>query len=69
MKHEISSKFNIRWMLVIYDIVVFVVTDAALIRIYRTYLSFSLRDIIINSVLALGCILVCRLFGSIYKQI
>ncbi|WP_448901490.1 polysaccharide biosynthesis protein [Eubacterium sp.] len=37
--------------------------------IYKNFLSLGWKDIIANSVLALGSILVARLFGNVYKQI
>lgn len=65
-KRELS---NIKWKLVFYDILAFTVTDVVLLKIYRRFLSLDLRDIIINSALALGSILICRFVGNIYKQI
>lgn len=69
MKYVKPSKLHIRWMLVLYDVIAFVLTDAVLLKIYRSYLAFSWTDVLINSVLALACILSCRFVGDIYKQI
>lgn len=62
-------KINIKWTLVLYDVLAFFVTDGALLLIYKNYLALGLKDIIINSVLALGSILIVRFIGNIYKQI
>ncbi len=64
-----NSIFNIKWQLVLYDLLAFFVTDATLLLIYKNFLSLGWKDIIANSVLALGSILVARLFGNVYKQI
>lgn len=66
---KVKDKLTIRWMLVVYDLLAFVVTDAVLLRIYKSYLALGLRDIAINSGLALICIIVSRFVGNIYKQI
>lgn len=63
------KKFNIRWMLVLYDLLMFVVTDAILLMIYSSFLSLEIRDIIINFIFALASIMICRFVGGIYKQI
>ncbi len=64
-----NNIFNIKWQLVLYDLLAFFVTDATLLFIYKNFLSLGWKDIIANSVLALGSILVARLFGNVYKQI
>lgn len=69
MKNKIKEFFNIRWMLVLYDVLAFAVTDLVLLKIYRQFLALGPRDIIINSAIALGCILFCRFAGNVYKQI
>lgn len=64
-----NNIFNIKWQLVLYDLLAFFMTDATLLLIYKNFLSLGWKDIIANSVLALGSILVARLFGNVYKQI
>lgn len=64
-----NNIFNIKWQLVLYDLLAFFVTDATLLFIYKNFLLLGWKDIIANSVLALGSILVARLFGNVYKQI
>ncbi len=69
MKDKIKSKFKIRWTLVLYDIVTFAMIDIFLLVIYKSFIPYKAIELIINSLLALGCILVCRFFGDIYRQI
>ena len=61
--------FNIKWQLVFYDLIAFLVTDGVLLLIYRNFLSLGWKDIVANSVLAFGLIFVARLFGNVYRQI
>lgn len=66
---KIRGLFNIKWTLVLYDLVLFLVVDAGLFAIYHKFIEADWRDVIINSTLAFGSIFVCRFFGNIYKQI
>lgn len=66
---NLKERFNIRWTLVFYDILAFAATDALLLFIYNKFLNLSIRDIIINSLLALGSILFFRFIFKIYQQI
>ena len=61
--------FNIKWQLVLYDLLAFLATDFVLLKIYKNFLALGLRDIIVNSALAFGSILFARFVGKIYKQI
>ncbi len=61
--------FNIKWQLVFYDLIAFLVTDGVLLLIYRNFLSLGWKDIVANSVLAFGSIFVARLLGNVYRQI
>lgn len=61
--------FNIKWQLVFYDLIAFLVTDGVLLLVYRNFLSLGWKDIVANSVLAFGSIFVARLFGNVYRQI
>ena len=69
MKDKIKSKLKIRWTLVFYDIVTFAMIDIFLLVIYKSFIPYKAIELINNSLLALGCILVCRFFGDIYRQI
>ena len=66
---NLKERFNIRWTLVFYDILAFAATDALLLFIYNKFLNLSIKDIIINSLLALGSILLFRFIFKIYQQI
>lgn len=61
--------FNIKWQLVFYDLIAFLITDGVLLLIYRNFLSLGWKDIVANSVLAFGSIFVARLIGNVYRQI
>lgn len=61
--------FNIKWTLVLYDMILFLVVDVGLFAIYHKFLQVGWRDVIINSALAILSIFACRFFGNIYVQI
>lgn len=61
--------FNIKWTLVLYDMILFLVVDVGLFAIYHKFLQVGWRDVIINSALAILSIFACRFFGNIYGQI
>lgn len=66
---SLKEKFNVRWTLVFYDIAVFLFTEALLLLLYNRFMNLSAKDVIINSVLALGSIITCRFCFRIYNQI
>lgn len=66
---RLKSILNIKWMMVLYDIILFTVTDTLLLKIYKQYLALNPRDIAINSFFALACIIGFRFIGNIYAQI
>lgn len=61
--------FNIKWTLVLYDMILFLIVDIGLFAIYHKFMQFGWRDVIINSALAILSIFACRFFGNIYGQI
>lgn len=61
--------FNIKWTLVLYDMILFLIVDIGLFAIYHKFMQFGWRDVIINSALAILSIFACRFFGNIYVQI
>lgn len=69
MKKLYSQKINIKWALVFYDILTFVVVDVFFLVVYKSFLPYQAAELVINSALALGCVLACRFFGDIYRQI
>lgn len=61
-----KETFNIRWMLVLYDILVFAITD---IMLFVLYDRFDTKGIISHTILAFIIIFLCRFVGNIYRQI
>lgn len=68
-KLAIKRFFTVRWKLVLYDVMLYVISAFALIVMYRAYQSLSWKDILINSLLACACIIFSRFLGNIYRQI
>lgn len=69
LNKKIQSIHNVRWMLTIYDLLVLSAVDAFLLIVYSSRLTLTLRDIIINSLVAFLSIMFCRFTGGIYTQI
>lgn len=69
VKTEIKRFFNIRWKLLLYDLVLFVVSAFLLVILYQKSKQLTSSDIIINCSLACFSIILCRLVGNIYRQI
>ncbi len=63
------KKFNIRWQLIIYDLIVFFGLDLLLLFLYRNTASISVRGVFIQSGLSFCCIFLVRVLGRIYGQI
>lgn len=63
------SRFNVRGTLIFYDIGTFLVVDFLLLVIYQTWITYNALEVIVNSTIALSCVLVCRFSGKIYRQI
>lgn len=61
-----KETFNVRWMLVLYDILVFAITD---IMLFVLYDRFDTKGIISHTILAFIVIFLCRFVGNIYRQI
>lgn len=66
---KLANKFNIRWTLVFYDILTFLFVDILLLVIYESWIPYEAEELAINSLIALGSVLVCRFAGDIYRQI
>ncbi|MDO4379029.1 MAG: nucleoside-diphosphate sugar epimerase/dehydratase [Erysipelotrichia bacterium] len=64
-----KDKINTRRMLPLFDIITFAVIDIFSLFVYKTFMRMNLTDLILNSVLALGCVIFCRVIGTVYKQI
>ncbi len=63
------KKINIRWQLVLYDLVIFFVLDYALLFLYQNNKHLSVLDLVIQSALSLVCIFSARFVCRIYQQI
>ena len=68
-KLAIKRFFTVRWKLVFYDVMLYVISALVLIVMYRAYQSLSWSDIAINSLLACACIIISRFLGNIYRQV
>ena len=62
-------KYNIRWQLVVYDIIIFLILDFFLLFLYKSYEALSYTGIAVQSLLSFVCIFTARFVGQIYKQI
>lgn len=67
-KKSKMKKYNIRWQLVLYDIVIFLAVDFLLLLAYQNN-AISIRGIVIQSALSLMCIFVARFIGGVYQQV
>ncbi len=62
------KKYNIRWQLVAYDIILFLCIEFLLLVLYKNY-PLSPEGVAIQTCISLICILTARYIGRIYKQI
>lgn len=62
-------KYNIRWQLVVYDIIIFLILDFFLLFLYKSNEALSYTGIAAQSLLSFVCIFTARFVGQIYKQI
>lgn len=63
------KKFNIRWQLVIYDILILALTDLILLVLYKGHENLSAVGIASQAALSFVCIFAARVIGNIYHQI
>ncbi len=63
------KKFNVRWQLVMYDLVIFLFIEFLLLFLYQNSEPISTEGIIVQIALSLICIFTARFIGSIYQQI
>lgn len=69
MKDSKRKKRNIRWTLVIYDLLVFVLAAVLILGLYGGNDRLTYNGMLQQAVLALICIFVSRLIGNVYGQI
>lgn len=63
------KKWNIRWQLVAYDILILLGTDFLLLYLYRSRENLALPGIAAQAALSFACIFAARFLGRIYQQI
>ncbi len=63
------KKINVRWQLVVYDLVIFAAVNFFLLFVYRGKLVLSHTDALIQGALSLVCIFTARFIGRVYEQI
>lgn len=63
------KRLNIRWMLVVYDILVLAMVDLLLLGLYRGNEKFSLAGIALHFAITFLCVFTARFAGNIYHQI
>ncbi len=63
------KKFNYRWQLVLYDLIIFFLLEFLLLFLYRYSNPISITGIVIQVILSLVCVFTARFIGSIYQQI
>ena len=64
-----ARKYTVRWMLVLYDLICFLLVDLLLLVMYGGYDKLEPIDILIQSALSLACIFCARFIANIYSQI
>ena len=69
MEEKKIKKRNIRWMLVMYDVLVFTIAAIVLLGLYEGSDSLNSIGFVQQYVLALAIILPFRIFGNVYGQI
>ena len=69
MKDKKRKKRNIRWTLVLYDLLVFALAAVLLLGFYGGNDRLTYNGIVQQAVLALICIFASRLIGNVYGQI
>ncbi|MBQ2915448.1 MAG: polysaccharide biosynthesis protein [Clostridia bacterium] len=63
------KKFNIRWQLVFYDIILFAIINLFLFFLSEGFENLSSLEVFIHSAVAFVCIFAVRFIGNIYQQI
>ncbi len=63
------KKYNVRWQLVLYDLIVFLVIEYLLLLLYQPNAYLTEKGIIQQILLACVCVFSIRLIGRIYHQI
>lgn len=64
-----GEKINIRWMLVLYDLIIYAVVTAGLLILYNGVDKLDTAGILQQVCLSVVCIFIARFFGKIYGQV
>ena len=64
-----KKRINIRWRLVVYDILILLAVELFLFVLYRNGETLTLSGIISQASLTFLCAFFCRFFGGVYSQI
>ena len=63
------NRINLKWSLVIYDIVILLFVDLLLLGLYRSTEELSMQGVLLHGAISGVCIFTARFLGSIYRQI
>ncbi len=63
------KKRNIRWQIVAYDILIFILVNCLLAFLFGRNSNLAANDIMLQAAISLVCIFIFRFVGSIYRQI
>lgn len=66
---EKKIKKNIRWTLVVYDVIIYAIAAFLMLKLYGGNDPLTSTGIVQQGVLSLGCILALRLTGKVYGQV
>ncbi len=69
IKKKAEEKKNVRWLLIIYDLAVFIIASIILLVIYREMEKLPVSGIVEQMILAGVCVFSARLIGNIYGQV
>lgn len=69
IKKKSEEKKNVRWLLIIYDLAVFIIASMILLVIYRGTEKLSVSGIVEQMILVGVCVFSARLIGNIYGQV
>ena len=64
-----KKRINVRWRLVVYDILILAAVELLLLAVYRNNEALTVAGRISQAALSFLCIFICRFFGGVYSQI
>ncbi len=67
------KKYNVKWQLIIYDLIIFLGFDLLFLFLYRYSVPsvrlISIRGIVVQTAISFACIFILRIVGRVYQQI